>query len=89
MDFTIPIGIRSGSGGGMVAVIPYKPSGNDITIMGQPFDWKSWICVLSSPFIFLFALALSEKLGQGGRVMWWKLIDFILRDHSQMQSEYC
>ena len=89
VDFTIPIGIRSGSGGGMVAVIPYKPSGNDITIMGQPFGWKLWICVLASPFIFLFALALSDKLKEDGRVMWWKIIDFILRCNSHTMSEFC
>ena len=89
VDFTIPIGIRSGSGGGMVAVIPYKPSGNDITIMGQPFGWKLWIYVLASPFIFLFALALSDKLKEDGRVMWWKIIDFILRCNSHTMSEFC
>ena len=73
VTFAIPV-----TYGGMVAVVPFRQSGNDMTVFGQPFGWKLWICVLVSPFIFLFALALSDKLVHD-EVMWWKHTDFILR----------
>ena len=49
-----------------------------MTVIMRPFGWKLWICVLASPFIFLFSLALSDKVFHGN-VKWWKRIDFILR----------
>ena len=73
VDFTIPV-----SYGGVVAIVPFRPSGNDMGVIWQPFGWKLWIGVLASPFIFLFALAVSDKLVHG-EVMWWMHIDFILR----------
>ena len=73
VEFTIPV-----TYGGMVALVPFRQSGNGMTLIVQPFGWKLWICVLASPFIFLFALALSNKLVHD-EVMWWKQIDFILR----------
>ena len=73
VEFTIPV-----TYGGMVAVVPFRQPGNDMTLIVQPFGWRLWICVLASPFIFLFALALSDKLVYE-EVMWWKQIDFILR----------
>ena len=72
-DFTIPFG-----NGGMVAIVPFRPSGNDMAVIMRPFGWKLWFCVLVSPFIFLLSMALSDKLFHGD-FKWWKQIDFILR----------
>lgn len=73
VDFTIPVAY-----GGLIAIVPFKPSGNDMAVIMHPFGWKLWICVLVSPFLFLFSLALSDKVFNG-KVKWWKQIDFILR----------
>lgn len=73
VDFSIPV-----SYGGAVAVVPFRPSWNDMAVILRPFGWKLWMCVLASPFIFLFSLALSDKVFQGN-VKWWKHIDFMLR----------
>ena len=61
-----------------MAIVPFRPSGNDMAVILRPFGWKLWFCVLASPLIFLFYLALSDKLFHGN-VRWWKRIDFILR----------
>ena len=74
VDFTIPVLY-----GHVQAIIPFIPSGNDMAVIMRPFGWKLWLCVLVSPFLFLFSFALSDKLFHG-EVKWWKRIDFLLRN---------